>query len=182
MVRHAVEDLGLRAQLRSGNLLTGQLYVAFEYFPEEPKPKIDWGQDPLELPVVRGGVADIEAKLDSILTKVDNMPIDAIGTDLRKALATLDETLKGADQLVKRIDVDTVPELKTTLVELRRMMATADRVLKDTDSTLLGKDAPGQLELRDALQEVTRAARSVRVLTDELGRHPEALIRGKTEE
>ena len=129
-----------------------------------------------------GGVADIESKLDSILTKIDNMPIHAMGADLRKALATLDETLKDAAQLVKRVDVDTVPELTTTLVELRRMMATADRVLKDTDSTLLGKDAPAQQELRDALQEVTRAARSVRVLTDELERHPEALIRGKIEE
>ncbi|MCI0429446.1 MAG: MlaD family protein, partial [Rhodospirillales bacterium] len=182
MVRHAVEDLGLRAQLRSGNLLTGQLYVAFEYFPKEPKPQIDWSQDPLELPVVRGGIADMEAKLDSILTKIDNMPIDAIGADLKKALATLAETLKEADKLVKDIDADTVPELKTTLVELRRMMATAERVLKDTDATLLGKDAPVQQELRDALQEVARAARSVRVLTDELERHPEALIRGKTEE
>ena len=182
LVRRAVEEEGLRAQLRSGNLLTGQLYVAFEYFPKEPKPKIDWSQDPLELPVVPGGAADIESKLDSILTKLDNMPIDAIGADLRKALATLDETLKDANRLVKQVDADTVPELKTTLVELRRMMATADRVLKDTDTALLGKDAPAQQGLRDALEEVTRAARSVRLLTDELERHPEALIRGKTEE
>ncbi|MGQ0593087.1 MAG: PqiB family protein [Gammaproteobacteria bacterium] len=182
MVRRAVEEDGLRAQLQSGNLLTGELYVAFEYFPKEPKPQIDWSKDPLELPVVRGGVADIESKLDSILTKIDSMPIDAIGTDLRKAFATLDETLKEAAHLVKQVDVDTVPELKTTLAELRRMMATADRVLKDTDATLLGKDAPAQQGLRDALEEVTRAARSVRLLTDELERHPEALIRGKTEE
>ena len=67
-----------------------------------------------------------------------------------------------------------------------RGAARADRhrrpVLKNTDATLLGKNAPGQQELRDALQEVTRAARSLRVLTDYLERHPEALIRGKTEE
>ncbi|MGH8571635.1 MAG: intermembrane transport protein PqiB, partial [Gammaproteobacteria bacterium] len=182
LVRRVVEEEGLRAQLRSGNLLTGQLYVAFAYFPKEPKPHIDWSQDPLELPVVPGGAADIESKLDSILTKIDNMPIDAMGTDLRKALATLAETLKDAAQLVRQVDADTVPELKTTLVGLRRMMATADRVLKDTDATLLGKDAPAQQGLRDALEEVTRAARSVRLLTDELERYPEALIRGKTEE
>ena len=41
---------------------------------------------------------------------------------------------------------------------------------------------PAQQELRDALQEITRAARSLRVFTDYLERHPEALIRGKTEE
>jgi paraquat-inducible protein B len=77
--------------------------------------------------VVWGGAADIEAKLDSILTKLDNMPIDAIGADLRKALATLDQTLKEANRLVKQVDADAVPELKTTLVELRRMMACRPR-------------------------------------------------------
>src|SRR6266850_7704 len=47
---------------------------------------------------------------------------------------------------------------------------------------LVDKDAPAQQDLRDALQEIARAARSLRVLTDFLERHPESLIRGKTEE
>ncbi len=57
LLRQMVEERGLRAQLRTGSFLTGELYVAFEYFPNEPKPKIDWTQDPLELPVVPGGLA-----------------------------------------------------------------------------------------------------------------------------
>ena len=55
-------------------------------------------------------------------------------------------------------------------------------MLKNTDATLLGKDAPAQQELRETLQEVTRAARSLRILTDYLERHPESLIRGKAED
>ena len=55
-----VEKRGMRAQLRSGNLLTGQLYVAFDSFPNAPKAKIDWNQDPTELPVVPSTVPDIE--------------------------------------------------------------------------------------------------------------------------
>src|SRR5262249_45761522 len=47
-----VEKRGLRAQLRSGNLLPGQLYVAADYFPDAPKAKIDWKQDVPVLPVV----------------------------------------------------------------------------------------------------------------------------------
>ncbi len=75
----------------------------------------------------------------------------------------------------------TLDEVNTTLEELRRPLATADAVLKNTDATLLGKNAPVQQDLRDALQEVTLAARSLRVLMDYLERHPESLIRGKTE-
>ena len=45
MQRLVGEQRGLRAQLRSGNLLTGQLFVAFDFFPNAPKAKIDWSRD-----------------------------------------------------------------------------------------------------------------------------------------
>jgi paraquat-inducible protein B len=213
-----VEQRGMRAQLRSGNLLTGQLFVAFDFFADAPKAKIDWSQEPTELPAVPSTVTDLEAKLTSIVAKLDKLPYEAIGDELKKVLATADQVLKDADKAVNRIDTDVTPELKTisvelqkvlgtadqvlkdadnavnhidadvtpelktTLEELRRATGTADRVLKDTDATLLGKNAPVQQELRDALQEIARAARSLRVLTDYLERHPESLLRGKTEE
>jgi paraquat-inducible protein B len=181
-VQAMVEKRGLRAQLRSGNLITGQLYVAFDFFPNAPRAKIDWNRDPTELPVVPSTVSDIEAKLTNIVAKLDKLPLDAIGDDLRKALVSLDQTLQDASKAVNRIDTELTPGLKTSLDELRGAIATADRVLKNTDTTIVGKDAPAQQDLRDALQEITRAARSLRILTDYLERHPESLIRGKTEE
>jgi paraquat-inducible protein B len=181
-VQAMVEKRGMRAQLRSGNLITGQLYIAFDSFPNAPKAKIDWSQDPTVLPVVPSTVQDIEDKLTNIVAKLDKLPLEAIGADLRKALASLDQTLQDASKALNRIDTEVTPGLKTSLDELRGAIATADAVLKNTDATLVGKDAPGQQELRDALQEITRAARSLRTLTDYLERHPESLIRGKTEE
>ena len=72
----AVEERGLRAQLRSGNLLTGQMYIAVDHFPDAPRPKIDWSQDPLELPVAPSTVPDLEAKVTSILAKLDSMIVE----------------------------------------------------------------------------------------------------------
>jgi paraquat-inducible protein B len=181
-VQRQVEQRGARAQLRSGNLLTGQIYVAIEYFPNAPKVKIDWSRDPTELPVVPSTVSDIESKLTGIVAKLDKLPLEAIGDDLTKVLATLDQTLKDASKAVNSIDADVTPGLKSTLDGLRGTIAAADRTLNNTDATLVGKDAPAQQDLRDALQEIARAARSLRVLTDYLERHPESLIRGKTEE
>jgi paraquat-inducible protein B len=178
-VQAMVEKRGMRAQLRSGNLITGQLYIAFEAFPNAPKAKIDWNQEPTELPVVPSTVQDIEDKLTGIVAKIDKLPLEAIGEDLRKALASLNDALKDASKAVNRIDVDVTPGLKTTLDDLRGAIGVVDRVLNNTDATLVGKDAPAQQDLRDALQEITRAARSLRVLADYLERHPESLIRGK---
>jgi len=176
-----VEQRALRAQLRSGNLLTGQLYVAFDFFPNAPPAKIDWSRTPPELPVVASTLPDLEAKLTGILAKLDKLPYEAIGKDLTKTLATLDQMLKDADKVVNHLD-GVMPEVKSTLEALHGTVGAAEGVLKSTNATLVGKDAPGQQELRDALQEVTRAARSLRTLTDYLERHPEALIRGKTGE
>jgi paraquat-inducible protein B len=212
--RHAffqrlVEERGLRAQLRSGSLLTGQLFVAFDYYDDAPKVKVDWTRDAPTLPTVPSTVTELEARITGILAKLDKLPYDAIGADASKALASLDVTLRDASSTLKRVDADVMPELKTavedlrrvlatadgllkngvtttlagfdtTLEELRRPLATADTVLKSANGTLLGRNAPVQQDLRDALQEVSLAARSLRGLMDYLDRHPEALLRGKT--
>jgi paraquat-inducible protein B len=179
LVRHQIEDLGLRAQLRSGNLLTGERYVALEYDPKAPKPDIDWSQDPLELPVSPGGLADLESRasgileqVSEILAKVDGLPLESIGKELDSALKGLDRVLKGAD-------AKTLPALDKTMASLRDTLTVARRVLEDTDESLLNGGSATQQELRAALIEITRAARAVRVLSDYLERNPEALIRGK---
>src|SRR5712691_3217177 len=182
LVRRIVEEQGLRGQLKSGNLLTGQLFVAFNYFSDAPKQKLDLSQEPLELPVVKSTVPDLEAKLTGILDKLDNLPLEAIGKELTRDLASLGQTLEDTNKLLSRVDTELVGVLKTTLDEARLAIASADRMLKNTDATLVGKDAPVQQDLRDALQEMVLAARSLRVLTDYLERHPESLIRGKSQE
>ncbi len=152
------------------------------YFPDAPKPKIDWTQDPLELPVVLSTIPDLEAKLTGILAKLDSLPWESIGREIQNDLTSLKRTLEDTSKLLSRLDTELVDPLKTTLEETRRAIASADRVLTNTDATLVGKDAPVQQDLRDALQEMVLAARSLRVLTDYLERHPESLIRGKTQE
>ena len=181
-VQKLVEQLGMRAQLQSGSLLTGQRFVALSFFPNAKRTKIDWSQSKPELPVVPSTLPNLEEKVSSILSKLDNMPWEKIGTDASKAIVLLNQVLKDTNQALVRFDSDITPELKSAIEAFRRAVASTDKLIKNTDTTLLNPDAPGQLELRNAMQEVSRAAQSLRVLTDYLKRHPEALIRGKTEE
>jgi len=180
ILKRLFEERGLRAQLRTGSLLTGQQFIAFDYFPDATKVRLDLSGERVELPVVASTLPDLEAKLTGILVKLDKIPFDAIGKDLRRTLESANAMLREVDRTVKNLDREVTPELKASLEELRRTAASADRVMQGVDATLLGRDAPAQQELRDALQEVARAARSVRVLSDYLERHPDALIRGRT--
>ena len=189
LVQRLVTAKGLRAQLRTGNIVSGQLYVAVDYFPDAPKASIDWKQDPPEFPMVRGGMSELQEKVQSIVARLDKVPMDEIGADVRKTLETLDNTLRSATgtmdsatRTFDRIEGETLPEAKKALEDLRRAIATADTLLSNTDNTLLGPDAATQQQLRDALQEVARAAQAVRILADYLERNPGALIRGKAQE
>jgi paraquat-inducible protein B len=203
-----IEKRNLRAQLQSGSLLTGQLYVAFEFFPDAEPAKIDWSQEVPELPAVPSTLPDIEAKLTSIVAKLEKLPFDTIGNDVAKMLGTANEMLQSTNKVMSRLDTDVAPELRGTVDELRRVLTTVDemlkgnvnktlaelsktledlhpplaavdQMLKKADGAFLDKSAPAQVGLVNALQEISRAARALGVLADYLERHPESLIRGK---
>jgi paraquat-inducible protein B len=180
-LRRLVEDRGLRGQLKSGSLLTGQLYVAFDYYPKAPKVKVDLSQELPELPVVPGTLADLEDKLGSIVDKIDKMPLEAIGNNLKKDLENLDQTLTGARKLLSDADVGTSWQARKARRERARAEQRFEDVRQLANATLLESNSAAQEDLRNALSEFTRAARSLRVLTDELERQPSSLIRGKTE-
>jgi paraquat-inducible protein B len=147
---------GVRAQLRTGNLLTGSVFVAFDFFPGAPPATVDWSQTPVELPTIPGQLQVMETKITDVINKLDKMPLQQIGDELTTAIAELDQTLVAA---------------RGTLVSARGTL---------TNTASLTEPNSAQLQqMNSTLQEVSRAARSLRVLADYLERHPEALLRGK---
>jgi paraquat-inducible protein B len=147
---------GVRAQLRTGSLLTGSAFVAFDFFPGVSPATVDWSQTPPELPTTPGQLEAAEASLANIVKKLDKMPLQQIGDNLQRSLSDLDLTLVSAR--------GTLDKASTTLV-------TANGVVEPSSAQMQ--------EVAQTLQELRRAARSVRVLTDYLEQHPEALVRGK---
>ena len=150
---------GVRAELRTGNLLTGAAYVSLDFFPGAPPATIDWSQNPVQLPTVGGQLEATEATVENIIEKLDKVPFQEIGVNLQKAIAQLNETLLAAQ--------GTLTSAHTTM----------------NNANLLTEPNSAQVQqIGTTLQEVSRAARSVRVLADYLERHPDALIRGKSGE
>jgi len=147
---------GVRAQLRTGNLLTGAVYVALDVFPGSPPVTVDWSQQPVQLPTIPGQLEQTEASINNIITKLNKMPLQQIGDNLQKSLGDLD----------------------LTLVSARGTLTAAQGTLGNTTNLTSANSAQLQ-QLDSTLQEVSGAARSVRVLADYLERHPEALILGK---
>ncbi|PZU52834.1 MAG: mammalian cell entry protein [Thauera sp.] len=172
---------GLRAQLRNGNLVTGQLYVAMDFFPSAGAAKIDWAGQPPQLPTQRGSLDELQATLGRIAAKLDRLPLDDIAAETRRAIAGLASAVERTEALMQRLDGLASNEVRAAVAETQQTMAEARAAVAD-GRRLLASDAPLQQDLRDSLQELSRAAQSLRHLTDMLERNPEALLRGKPEE
>jgi paraquat-inducible protein B len=157
---------GLRAQLRSGNLLTGARYVALDFFPAAtggPAPRGEIGTVP-------GDLEDLQRAITSIAEKLDHVPFQQIAADLHSTLNSLQRTLDETDTAVHTFNGTIAPELSATLAAARDALNHANQ--------LLSSGSPIQEDVREALHEMSRAATSLRQLADQLQRHPESLLRG----
>jgi paraquat-inducible protein B len=175
--RQLIDELvsrGLRAQLKTASLLTGQKYVALDFLPNAAPARVDWSKTPPALPTVSGGLEALQDSLTRVASNLEKVPVQAIAADLRQTLSTLTQTLRNADRVIGHIDSDLTPEAKGALSDARAALQAADRTLST--------DAPLQQDLRATLRDLSKAAQSLSLLADYLERHPEAVIQGKPKE
>lgn len=162
---------GMRAEIKTGNLLTGQKYVAMDFQKDIRADHVNWDERPPIFPTTAAALDEIQDSIGSIVKKLDKVPYDEISSRLVSTMASLDLALKSTDRLMRRADSSVLPQVNATLQEAQQAMKNAKEALSP--------DAPLQNDLSGTLLQLSRAAKSVSALADYLERHPEALIRGK---
>ena len=181
---------GLRAQLASANLLTGQRVIELDFVPDETPVQFVSAEPYPELPTVEGSsIEQITRSTNKLMDKLAALPLDQLvgqirsmighadglvsNQDVKRSIHNLDLTLANTERLTRVANAQVGPLLQ-------RLDTAADQ-LKST-LTILGKDPAAGNDLARTLAELKDAARSIRVLADYLERHPESLIRGKPQE
>jgi paraquat-inducible protein B len=162
---------GMRAEIKTGNLLTGQKYVAVDVQTDVAREHVNWDERPPIFPTATGALDEIQDSIGSIAKKLDKVPFDQISSRLLTTMASLDQALKSTDHLMRQVDDSIAPQVAATLKEAQGAMKNAKEVL--------AQGAPLQSDLSSTLLQLSRAAKSVSALADYLERHPESLIRGK---
>lgn len=175
-------NAGMRAQVRTGNLLTGQLYVALDFPPKIQKAPFDASAETPTIPSVRGTLADLQPQIADIVARLGKVRFDEIGRDLQTTLQGagaasdgLKETLASANAAIKLL----TPDAQRALADVQKTLTSAQVTLSNLDRNVTQAGAPVQENVNQALIEMRRAAQALRVLADYLQRHPEALLRGK---
>lgn len=190
--RQVIDQLvtkGLRAQLKLGNFVTGQLIVDLDFHENVPSASINYSGQYPELPTIPAPLGKITNNLSQIIEKLEALPIKEIGAslqntvfgaerlvnsaELRSTLLSVNQTLANIQDLVKSLDSKTALKIGETLEQAQKVMQSAEEVLKN--------GSPLQHEMQQMLKEVSQAARSIRNAAEMVERHPDAFIYGKEE-
>jgi paraquat-inducible protein B len=197
-------DRGLRAQLQTGSLLTGQLFVALDMHPGTPVRLVNAGGPYPELPTIPATLEQMTASLKAILAKFEKMDIEKIGAELLETLEGANRLARGAAELINKPEMETtVDDLQDSLHSLRSILRKVDtraeplaanlenalaaghqalekvQVTLDLVNGVLKPDSPLQFRWVELTEELAETARSIRTLVDLLERNPNSLIFGK---
>ncbi len=170
-IAEALVAQGLRAQLKTGNLLTGQKFVDLAFHPKAPPAVVRYEDGIPVLPTVPQPMKQLIASVENIIDRLEKVPTDEIGRDVKAVLESMNNNLRKTETMFGEINEEVLPEIARTLKTLQASLAEIEKGY--------GKDSVTNQELRKTLNELEEAARSIRILTEYLQRHPEALIHGK---
>ncbi len=212
LIRH-----GLRAQLQSQSLLTGQLYVEVNFYPKSPINLVGGDVNLREIPTLGSETDEIINNVGTIVSKLKALPLQELFKTLLdtskniEQLVSSPEIMDNARKLEKILDrlqniivkldgrIDPVMnEIEGTMVDTRSLInnvnnqvvpiaENSQQILVQAERSLAAleeatsPDSPIYSDMTSTLNELTEAARSIRVLADYLKRNPEALLYGKRE-
>ncbi|MEZ4528154.1 MAG: MlaD family protein [Desulfobacterales bacterium] len=202
-------EKGLRAQLRSGSLITGQLLVSLDFHPNAPVRHITREGLYPEFPTIPAPLDEMTTSVSHLLSKLEQIPIEQIGRELaetlqgakeivnsqelKQSLTSLNETVSQLKKFAVQISSEMSPELKKAAAGLNESIAHLENTLKQLDTKItpqlnttladigsfVNKDSAMYGDMKRMMVELADAARSIRMVADYLERHPEALIYGK---
>ena len=159
---------GLRASLKTGQLLTGQLYVDLDFQKDASPATVSELQGYYVLPTTASGLGQLEEKLSAILDKVKALPLEATVANANDLLAQFKGVAQHLDTILASKDTQNLPTaLRADLDELQK--------------TLAGYNGKSDFYqgLSGTLRQLDDTLRSLRGLTETLESKPNSLIFGK---
>ncbi|MGE0622888.1 MAG: intermembrane transport protein PqiB [Pseudomonadales bacterium] len=164
VMEQAVE-LGLRAKLSTGNLLTGSMYVETDFFDTGTEASVGTFQGYPTIPAVGSSLEQIQVQVTDLLEKLNRLPVeDLIGT-AEGAVTELEATLAAVRGVVESDALQALP------MNVQGVLNRLDDVLEGFDS-----QSEFQHELIRSLDALKQALKSVDALAGQIEAQPSSLV------
>ena len=173
-MRQFVDSLvqkGLRAQLQTGNLLTGQLFVDMDFHEDAVPAEVDWSGKYPVLPTVQQSIEELTGIVSRLVKRIEAIPLEQMSAEIQEIVLNLNESILLVRNLLHQVRSEIQPEAMATLSQANKTLAAME--------AMISADSPLNQGATRTLEELAGAARSMRILVDYLERHPDALIYGK---
>jgi len=156
---------GMRATLKTGNLLTGSGLVAVDYYPDEASATLGEFQGYPVIPTVSTGIDRLEQQVSQVLKKINDLPLEP-------TLQKIDEMLVAVREAVDSVKAELTGE------EIREIKASIGSALSKLNATLdsIAPDSPTADRLNQALVDLNQTLRNIETLTRKLSDKPNSLI------
>ena len=180
-------EKGLRAQQRTGNLLTGQSYVCLSFFENTPPQRIRYDDVHPVLPTIPQTMEEIAATAKKILERFNHLPLEETLADIREAARqvktitgskSLERAIDNIDQSFSRFKQVAANFDEQTLVRINALLTRGDELFT-TANKVLEEGAPAAYNLNQLLLDLQDTARAIEALADYLEQNPSAVVFGK---
>jgi paraquat-inducible protein B len=153
-------DRGLRAQLGTVSLVTGQLYVQLDFFPGTPVRLVGDDPDVEELPTIHTTLQQASAAAQDLLEKLQQLPLDQL-------FANVLGITQGLNQLVNAPETQgLVRSLSSTTTDVQQLVRHLDGGVVRLLDDISGSTGAVRSLLTDAQQLVRRVDGQVVPLTN----------------
>lgn len=173
-------EKGLRGQLKSGSLLTGQLFVDLDFQAGAGAEEMIRRGDFKVIPTIPTPLDALANQLKDFLAQVETWPLEQLGKDVGDSLRALKQLMESEDLRKSLVHLETtLANLENAALRLNRTVVPGAEGVVENAGDLVDRNGPLMLDIRQLVQELSATARSVRGAAEYLGRHPESLLRGK---
>ncbi|MEZ5501488.1 MAG: intermembrane transport protein PqiB [Halioglobus sp.] len=156
---------GLRASMEVGNLLTGSKYINIDYYPDAKPATLGTFLNYTTIPSIETGLAQLAQSVNSILDKINALPMQETLGGANEAIATLNQTLVSLKTILDNQNTQQLPaQLDTTLQELRDAIGG------------LSPNSQAYQSLNSSLLSLNRTLGNLQTLTRKLSGQPSALL------
>ncbi len=180
LIEARVRD-GLRATLRTGSLLTGQLFVDLDILDDAPPAQVAMTGGYRTIPTVSSGLGQLQDKLTALLDKLQALPIDQTVASANTALAGISATADEAKIAVQELK-GAAASLNTLLAagKTQSLPAQLDASLASLQTTLDGfnQNSAVYRDLASTIQDLSEAMRAIESLSSTIERKPSSLLWG----
>jgi paraquat-inducible protein B len=163
---------GLKAVLRTGNILTGSLYVDLQHNKGQPVSEIaNYGDYPI-IPTNSDEFSQITAKAEQFIDNLNSIPLNSMSENANQLMLEITQTaqeLQGVSQSIDSL---------FSQVEQEQISSELSKALQSitTLTTNFSSGSKGYEELRTTLQTLTSTMNELKPLLNQLKHKPNSLL------